>query len=138
VQSEIPVSLIMTQETVHLNKSSITFDEHQLAHLHIKEGQVVELEEVQGIFSIINQAFTGKRFRLLVTAGENATLSPDARSYASSAASSNVIAADAIVVNNYSHEMTANFFIRFNKPHRPTNWFKNREEALEWLKTFEV
>jgi len=138
VQSDFPVRLIMTQETVHLKKSSITFSEDQLAHLHIKEGQVVELEEVQNIFSIINQAFSGKKFRLLVTAGENATLSPEARAYASSAESSNVIAADAIVVNNYSHEMTANFFIRFNKPHRPTNWFKNREEAMVWLKTFEV
>jgi hypothetical protein len=128
----------MTQQIIDFKKCTITFGDEQIVHLHFKEGFVVELEEVQDIFETINSAYTNRNFRLLVTAGEKATLSPEARAYASSHESSDVIVADAIVVRNYSHEMTANFFIRFNKPHRPTNWFKDEADATKWLKTFTV
>lgn len=128
----------MANKTIDLDKSSITFEEDQIAHLHLKEGQVVEVEELKAIFKAITDAAEGTKFRLLVTAADNASLSPEAREYASSAQSSDVIVADAVVVQNYSHEMTANFFIRFNKPNRPTKLFKHIEEAYEWLKTFPV
>lgn len=129
----------MADKTIDLEKSSITFEEDQVAHIHLKEGQVLDIDELKNIFEIIDgQSGGDKKFRLLVTADDNASLSPEAREYASSSESSNVIVADAVVVQNYSHEMTANFFIRFNKPNRPTQLFKHRKEAYEWLKNFEV
>lgn len=126
----------MAEEKIDLGKSTLTFEKNQVAHLHIKANQIVETDEVKAIFQVIN----GKngRFRLLVTADEQAALSPEAREYASSSKSTDKIVADAVVVQNYSHEMTANFFIRFNKPNRPTRLFKHRDEAYEWLNTFEV
>jgi hypothetical protein len=126
----------MAEEKIDLGKSTLTFEKDQVAHLHIKANQIVETDEVKAIFQVIN----GKngRFRLLVTADEQAALSPEAREYASSAESTDKIVADAVVVQNYSHEMTANFFIRFNKPNRPTRLFKHRDEAYEWLNTFEI
>lgn len=128
----------MTTKTIDLGKSTITFEEDQIAHLNLKQGELVEIDELKTIFEEIAKQAGEKKFRLLVTAGNSASLSPEAREYASSAESSDVIVADAVVVQNYSHEMTANFFIRFNKPNRPTRLFKNREAAYEWLKTFPV
>lgn len=128
----------MANTTVDLGKSTITFEEDQIVHLNLKQDQVVEVAELKSIFETINNKSGGKKFRLLVTAGDNASLSPEAREYASSAESSDVIVADAVVVQNYSHEMTANFFIRFNKPCRPTKLFKRKAAAYEWLKSFEV
>lgn len=128
----------MANKTIDLDKTTITFEEDQIAHLHIKKGEIVEMDELKAIFEVITKESNGKLFRLLVTADDNASLSPEAREYASSAGSSDVIVADAVVVQNYSHEMTANFFIRFNKPNRPTKLFKERKEAYEWLKTFPV
>ncbi len=128
----------MSDKTFDLGKSTLTFQPDNILHLHMKEGQVVELEEVKRIFETINNEANGLKYRLLVTAGEKASLSQDARNYASSAESTDALVADAVVVQSYSHEMTANFFIRFNKPNRPTQLFKNREEAVEWLMSFPV
>lgn len=128
----------MASNSIDLGKSTITFEEDQIAHLHIKSGQVVEVDELKSIFTAINDAEGDDKYRLLVTADDKASLSPEAREYASSAESSDRIVADAVVVQSYSHEMTANFFIRFNKPSRPTQLFKNRDEAYEWLKSFSV
>lgn len=128
----------MSSKPVDLPSSTISFEDDRVAHLHIKQGHVLETDELKSIFEVIDQAAQGGKFRLLVTAGDNASLSQEAREYASSAQSSDVIVADAVVVQSYSHEMTANFFIRFNKPNRPTKLFKGRDEAYEWLKTFPV
>ena len=128
----------MANKTIDLSKSSITFEEDRIAHLHLKKDQVVEIDELKSIFEAINEEAEGGKFRLLVTAENNASLSPEAREYASSADSSRVIVADAVVVQSYSHEMTANFFIRFNKPNRPTKLFKEDKDAYAWLKDFPV
>ena len=128
----------MASKSIDLGKTTITFEDDYVAHLHIKSGQVVEVDELKSIFKVINEADNDDKFRLLVTADDKASLSPEAREYASSAESSDRIVADAVVVQSYSHEMTANFFIRFNKPNRPTQLFKNENEAYEWLKSFPV
>ncbi len=128
----------MSISTIELEKATLTFEENQIVHLNIKAGQVIELDEVKQIFITINNAASEKKFRLLVTADENAALSPEARSFASSDASSDNIVADAVLVKHYSHEITANFFVRFNKPARPTRLFKRKPAAVDWLKTFKV
>lgn len=128
----------MADKTIDLGKSAITFEDNRIAHLQIKEGQVIELSEVKEIFEVISREANGGLFRLLVSAAEDATLSSESREYASSVESSDVIVADAVVIKSYSHEMTSNFFIRFNKPNRPTKMFKDIEEAKKWLHTFPV
>ena len=44
--------------------------------------------------------------------------------------------ADAFVVKNSSDSLIGNFYIQFNKPHKPTEVFQNREDAIEWLLQF--
>ena len=128
----------MAYKTIDLGKSTITFEDNRIAHLHIKKGQIIDLDEVKEIFEVISQEAKGGLFRLMVSASEEATLSSKSREYASTKESSDVIVADAVVVENYSHEMTSNFFIRFNKPNRPTKLFKNVDEAKKWLLTHPV
>lgn len=128
----------MTDKTIDLGKSTITFEDNRIAHLHIKEGQTIEVDEVKKIFETITELAKGKLFRLMVSASEEATLSSESREYASTKESSDVLVADAVVVHSYSHEMTSNFFIRFNKPNRPTKLFKNIEDAQKWLLTYPV
>lgn len=44
--------------------------------------------------------------------------------------------ADAFITNTLAMKMIANAYLTFNKPARPTRFFKNEEEAEEWLLTF--
>ena len=44
--------------------------------------------------------------------------------------------AEAFVVNNLAHKVIANFYLKTNKPGRPTKIFTNEEDAVIWLKTF--
>jgi len=40
----------------------------------------------------------------------------------------------AVVVTNIPAAIVANFYLRFNKPKRPYRVFKQREDAIDWLK----
>jgi hypothetical protein len=44
--------------------------------------------------------------------------------------------ADAFMINSTAMQLIANFYLRINKPQRPTRMFANEQEAIKWLKTF--
>ncbi len=122
-------------EKIDLKSCSIELMEYGIVELHINPEQVIMPNKVHEIFDAIHRHFPSAK-TLMVTAGKKATLSPDARDLASSAEITDQIIADAIVTEHYSHQMSANFFVRYNRPHRPTQLFKTVEEAKEWLRVF--
>lgn len=123
----------MADRKIELKNCYLELDEDAIVELHILPNCTVETSEIDDIFNNIHQKFSAAR-GLLVTAGKEATLSQEAREKVSSGNVTEQIVADAIVVEHYQHHMTANFFVRYNKPQRPTKIFKKVEEAREWLK----
>jgi hypothetical protein len=69
----------------------------------------------------------------LVTMDGHVSLTSEARSIGSSDRSLERLVAQAIVVNGLPTRLLANFFIRFNKPQRPTQIFSNKQDAIAWL-----
>lgn len=123
----------MTDKKVDLGNCSLELDSEGCVELHIYPQEVLQPDKIREIFDTIHSTFPEAR-TLLVTAGRKATLSQEARDLVSSKDITEQIIADAIVTEHYSHQMAANFFVRHNKPHRPTKLFKTEEEAREWLK----
>lgn len=44
--------------------------------------------------------------------------------------------ADAFVIYSLAQKILGNFYLRINKPERPTQFFNSKEEALKWLKQY--
>lgn len=44
--------------------------------------------------------------------------------------------ADAFMMGSAVIKLIANFYLKFNKPERPTKMFIHENEAIKWLKTF--
>lgn len=44
--------------------------------------------------------------------------------------------ADAFIVSSNGLRIIANFYLKINKPERPTKMFTDEESAIKWLKTF--
>jgi len=55
------------------------------------------------------------------------------REKAASIEENNYTIADAFVVMNNSDKMIGDFYMQFNKPCKPTKFFEDRNEAIEWL-----
>jgi hypothetical protein len=44
--------------------------------------------------------------------------------------------ADAFVIHSISQKILANFYLKINKPERPTRFFNNEHDAMDWLRQF--
>jgi len=125
---------MMTMHVVDLEACTVTFLGEDVVHTHFKDHHLVTPEEVQLMFDAIEAERKGRKVLLLVSVGEETTMNNEARAYASSEDSCRYIAADAIVVRDFSHQLAANVFVRHHKPHRPIQMFGDSHAALAWLK----
>ena len=120
--------------TVELEPCTITFLEPDLVHTHFRDDRIVSEEEVQQMFDAIEQESSGRKVLLMVTVGTGTSMSNEARAFASSEDSNKYIAADAIVVRDFGHQLAANVFVRHHKPTRPIKMFADQSSALAWLR----
>jgi len=123
-----------TMHVVKLEACTVAFLDGDIVHTHFKDSHLVQPEEVQAMFDVIEQERNGRKALLMVSVGEGTTMTGEARAHASSEVSCRYIAADAIVVRDFGHQLAANVFVRHNKPHRPIQMFPDQDSALAWLK----
>ncbi len=126
--------MMETMHIVELEACTVAFLDGDIVHTHFKDHHLVTPEEVQAMFDAIEAERNGRKALLMVTVGDDTTMSGEARAHASSEVSCRYIAADAIVVRDFGHQLAANVFVRHNKPHRPIQMFPDQEKALAWLK----
>jgi hypothetical protein len=81
---------------------------------------------------------TGGQNYLILTDGRdvNVRISSQARQYAAGKEVSSYRIAEALLINSIANRLTANFYLKVNKPHSPTRVFTDEEKALKWLRTF--
>ena len=125
----------MSEKKIDLGNCTIEAHEWAIVELHINPMQTLQPEDVVKIFDVIHSDFPEAK-TLMVTAGNKASLSPEARELVSSEDITHQILADSIVTEHYLHQMSSNFFVRYNQPYRPTKLFKTIEEAKKWLKSY--
>jgi len=125
----------MTKEkhVVELDACTVTFLEGDVVHTHFKDDHTVQDGDVQAMFDVVDAQRKGHKVLLLVTVGEGTTMTNEARALASAASANRYIAADAIVVRDFGHQLAANVFVRHHKPARPIQMFPDKESALAWL-----
>ena len=125
-----------TMHLVELEACTVAFLDGDIVHTHFKDHHLVSPDEVQLMFETIERERQGRKALLMVSVGEDTTMSNEARTHASSEASCKYIAADAIVVRDFGHQLAANVFVRHHKPHRPIQMFPDQEKAMAWLKEY--
>jgi hypothetical protein len=77
----------------------------------------------------------GKKFLVLFEGDENSNVSGDARRAGASAKYADHVAALAIFSNKGYDNIIGSLFLKINKPHVPTKFFDDRDEAIAWLKS---
>ncbi|HOP43966.1 MAG TPA: hypothetical protein PLA11_10645 [Flavobacteriales bacterium] len=124
----------MEPRVIELDACTLTFIEEDIAHCHFHDGATADKAQVQAMFDAMAKARGGAKSLFLVSFGQGATLTNDARAHASSPESSAYIAADAILLRDFGHQLSANAFVRVNRPQRPIQLFSDKDEAVTWLK----
>lgn len=116
------------------NKASIRLLENGIVENVIKEGAVLEAEDVITLRKQNMKLTSGSVYGVLVIAEPFSSISKEARELTAGKEFANVTVARALVVNSLGHRLLANFYLNINKPFIKTKVFSERETALEWLR----
>lgn len=86
----------------------------------------------------LEELTNGKSFPILKIPGKYSSIDSDARKFISSPEGMKYSSAEAFVTTFLPHRIIGNFYMKINKPVKPTAFFETEKQAVEWLKQFIV
>lgn len=118
------------------SKFEVTLLEDSIVESYIKAGIVVEIEDLQELKKISSELASHKPYVILVSSGELASFSKEARELSASKNFITNARAKAVVVDSIAKKIIGNFYLKVNKPYLQTKLFSDKTEALSWLRGF--
>lgn len=98
------------------------------------EGTEITKEILRNMLQNMLDLSKGIPFAVYSDITKNISSTAEARIYGAKNEFTNYIIASAVVTNNLAVKIMVNFFISFNKPEKPVRLFKNKMDAVHWLK----
>jgi hypothetical protein len=105
--------------------------ENRIYHLKIPRYKKVTLTFVEKGYDFINAAGGGRYFNIFEFSSFS-DMDPEVRDWAADKTKNPNTYTDAIIVKSFAHKIIANFYLKFNRPSKPTKIFTNLESAVEW------
>lgn len=118
--------------------------ENEYASFELKDGiligafkkEIVDLESSLKITADRMLVQKGEAYPIVSNIKNVKIVTKEARRYLASEDGCVGVTAAAVLIDSYLGSMIGNFFIKINKPLRPTRIFTNENEAKLWLKQF--
>jgi hypothetical protein len=126
----------MEARIVRIEVFTIEMRADGILHLHADGDKVITMELYRKMVNAIGEMTGGRKVPILCTTDEltmpddevkEFMVKPDANPYSS---------ANALIAPSLPQKIFSNLFIRILKPARPVRMFRNREDAIEWLKSY--
>jgi hypothetical protein len=118
------------------NASILSLRSDGILNIYLRPNKVLKQTDGEEIVKGLSDMGNGKKFLLLFTAGEDTSVSTEARYYASTPEANKYTIASAFVVKSIAQKLLGNAYVTFNKPVTPTRIFTDEGEAVKWLETF--
>ena len=121
---------------IDLGHSIIQFRADGIVQVDFADEILLDVTECKELISNYSAVLVSKKVPILHVLGKYMNFTKEAREYGASEEGLKFSLAEAFVLNSLAHKILANFYIKFNKPKVPTQFFKTKEEATVWLLTF--
>lgn len=121
---------------IDMPEVSITMKANGIVYVYFKNNcvldTVLQLKLLENYLIVTDN----KPAPFVFLAGDNVTITREARDNATSLEDKSPCMASAVIVNNLAYKLIANFYLQFNKPKRPYKVFTAIEDGELWLKQF--
>lgn len=105
---------------------------NRIFHAIIKKGEKITMEmALKGVDFLEKNG--GGAFYNIYEFSVFSEMEPELREWASQPNEMGYTYVDAIVISNLAQKLIANFYLKFNKPPRPTKIFNDSKKAVEWI-----
>lgn len=115
-------------------KFSVRLIEPGIVENIVLKGSTLEGEDAAVLKKMNLEAAGNKPYCVLVMMEEMTIITKEWKAITSSSEYVQKTIAKAVLVKNMAQGIITSFYLKFNKPVMQTRAFKNREEALEWLR----
>lgn len=126
----------IVSEIIQTRISKVFLRDDDILVIDIEADQHFDSKDYLELVDAAYKIGDGKRFKNLIIVGEHTVPDNDSRTLSTSEKGSRFKIADAFVIYSMSQALIANFYMRIHKPFVPTKFFRNVEEAEEWLTQF--
>lgn len=123
-------------KTFETNAFFMTIHDDLFIEFKVKKNTTLQASDVWESRDMSIQHIPGKKFFVLFEADENADISGDARRAGASDEYTKHVAALALYSTKLHEKIIGNLFLKINRPKVPTQFFDDRDKAIQWLKTF--
>jgi hypothetical protein len=122
------------ENSIITRTAKLSFDKEEgILYIELFSGNEIGLEDSMAHNKATQKLTNGALHCAYIKALGNIDISSEARKYGSNPDIQKNLIAQAVLVNSLATRIAGNFFIRFNKPPKPTRIFTNAEDAMSWL-----
>lgn len=122
-----------TLNSIKLDFATISMLESSIIKIDMSSGAVIDLDECVKITNAIGDLTDKKKALILMISGNTTSFTSEARAFSASEAGSIYTIADAMIVKNLAQKITVSFYLKINKPIRPSKAFNSESDAIKWL-----
>lgn len=120
-------------QEIRFNYARVQLLEPKLIRLEIFGKVTIGKKEAKEINDAIAMLSRGKESLVLMVADEITTFNKEALDFSASDEGLRYTIGDALVVKSISQRVTANFYLKINKPKKPSKVFNSEKDAVNWL-----
>jgi len=106
--------------------------DRNIFHAIIKKGEKVTMDMAFKGVEFVQKNGGGKYYNIYEF-DSFSEMEPELRDWASQTNDVSYTIVDAIVISSFAQKLIANFYIKYNKPPRPTRVFTSTDKAVEWI-----
>lgn len=124
---------ILYQESIE-DELSVTLYANDIFEVNWDERlRVIKKNHLVEIRRLIEVLGSNKQLLVYFSTHEFLTISSEAREFGASKKAQEFTLANAVLIDSLAKKIIFNFFLRINKPLKPTKGFTTKQAAIEWL-----
>lgn len=124
-------------KNIILDFAKIDLLENNIIRLEIYDKCIIGEHESREMNNAIGILTDGKQARILILSQPTTVFDHGAREFSASEEGLKFTIGDALVVSNLAHKILVSFYLKFNKPKKPSKAFDSEADAIAWLLTLE-
>jgi hypothetical protein len=120
-------------KSIGLDFASVELFENGIIRVGFFDKQTIGESESREINNAIGALSDSKPARIMMVPQPNTAFDHGAREFSSSDEGLQYTIGDAMVINSLGHKILVSFYLKFNKPKKPSKAFDTEEAAMDWL-----
>jgi hypothetical protein len=120
----------------HFSYASVRVRSDDIVQVNSAEDFTYSIMETLEVHHAINRLTGEKHMLILHVPGKYTTVDAETRKFIASEFGLRFCRAQAFVIRSAAQKLVANFFMKVNKPAKPTRFFNNQQDAEKWLHSF--